>query len=142
MTTPSEGELRLRPFFLIGPVFGILGVDGLLDIFDLLPFLVHFIRVQRNVYADPSANGMPVSIAVQVIAMPRIHVAATVTGHSLQEFRNLLRDSISFPCLTRKERWRKSRRSRITGNRRQPPRLTFGEKEDQPDNDSNYQRAC
>jgi hypothetical protein len=124
-------ELGEGPFFLIRPVPGIFDVNGPLDVLDLSSLLVHLIRIQRNVLADPSADAVAIRITVQIIAVLIAHVAATVTGHALQQFWDFLGDPVSLSDLSGKKVRRESSGSRITGNRRQTPGLAPGKKEEQ-----------
>jgi len=119
------------PFLFIRPISRVLRVDGLFDVLDFFSVLVHFIRIQRNVYADLSAGAMPVCITIEIVPMPRVDIAAAVTGHSLQQFGNFLGDLISFRCVARKKRGRKSGRPRTARNGGQTPGLAHGKKEDQ-----------
>jgi hypothetical protein len=84
----------------MGPIPGVLGINGLLDSLDLLAFLVHCIRIQRNVLADFSADAVAICIAVQIVSVPWIHIATAITGHSFQQFRNFLGNPIDLGHLT------------------------------------------
>ena len=65
---------------------------------------MHLIRVQRNIYADLSAGAMPVCVTIEVVSVTWTYVAATVTGHALQQFGDFLGDLIGLRCLAAKER--------------------------------------
>ncbi len=58
-------------------------------------------RVVSSVIA-PSARSMSVHVTVQVVSVP-LHIAATITRHSLDQFRDLSSDAVRFPYFTRKK---------------------------------------
>ena len=81
---------------------GILFVDSFFDVFDFATLLVHLIRIQRNVLADPSADAVTIRVTVQIVLVSGIHIAAAVTGHSFQQFRDFLGNPIDLSHLTGK----------------------------------------
>ena len=98
----KERQLRERPCLFVAPVPGVLRVDSFFNIFNLAALFVHCIRIQRNVLADLSADAVAIGVTVQIVLVSRIHVAAAVTGHSLQQFRDLLGDPIDLRDLAAK----------------------------------------
>jgi hypothetical protein len=143
-TTDEKFRVRLQgPLFFIRPEPGILRVDSFFDVFDLATFLIHCIRIQRNVLADPSTDAVAIRITVQIVPVLIAHIATAVTGHLFDQLRRVFGNSIDFRHSPGKQLGGKSLRSRTTRNRRQSPRLAFGKENNQRDDkgDSCYQTA-
>lgn len=123
-----------RPFLFIRPEPGVLRVDSLFDICDVATFLVHCIRIQRNVLANPSTDAVAIRITVQIAPVLIAHIAAAVTGHLFDQLRRVFGNSVDFRHLPGEEFGGESRGSRITRNRRQSPGLALGKEKDNRDN--------
>jgi len=100
--SPSARLSSERPFLFIRPKSRVLCVDCLFYILNLLTFFVHCIRIQRNVLADLSADAVAIRVTVQIVLVPRIHIAAAVTGHSFQQLRDFLGNTIDLRDLAGK----------------------------------------
>jgi hypothetical protein len=73
---------------------GILAIDGCLDLRNFLPLLVHGIRLQRNVLAHVSPEGVPIHIAIEVVPVVVSLEATAVAGHLFDELGDVFRNSI------------------------------------------------
>jgi hypothetical protein len=82
------------------PKCRILRVNGLFDVRGFSSFLIHLIRIQRNVLADLSADAVAVRIAVQIILVLIAHITAAITRHSFQQFWDFLGNPIDLCNLT------------------------------------------
>ena len=85
---------------------GVLEIDGRLDLRDLLPLLVHGIRIQRNVLTHVSPEGVPVHIAIEVVPVAVSLEAPAVAGHPFDKFGNFSGDLIRPRRFAGEQRWR------------------------------------
>jgi len=85
---------------------GVLAIDGRLDLRDLLPLLVHGIRLQRNILAHVSPERVPVHITIQVVPVAVSHEAPAVAGHPFDDLWSFFRNLVGSRRFAGEQRWR------------------------------------